>query len=78
MLIKNTVKNKKVNLVENFQILAFEEPGVALVQRQSDFETLYVRIPLSMAESEGEIVHGLTVDTGEVFLLPFQNSAILE
>ncbi|MHA2230871.1 MAG: NMD3-related protein [Candidatus Hodarchaeales archaeon] len=64
--------------VEAFQILALEEPEVALVQRQSDFETFYVRIPPSLAESEGEIVQGFTADTGEVFLLPFQNSGILE
>ncbi|MHA2273277.1 MAG: NMD3-related protein [Candidatus Hodarchaeales archaeon] len=56
--------------LENFQILAFEEPGVALVQRQSDFETLYVRVPPSMTESEGEFVCGVTIDTGEVFLVP--------
>jgi nonsense-mediated mRNA decay protein 3 len=59
---------------ETFQILAFEEPDVALVQRQSDFETLYVRVPPSMTKSEGEFVQGITIDTGEAFLLPFQNS----
>ncbi|MFX0115051.1 MAG: NMD3-related protein [Candidatus Hodarchaeota archaeon] len=63
---------------ELFQILAFEESEVALVQRQSDFETLYVHIPPSMTESEGEFVQGITLDTGEIFLLPFRNSRKLQ
>ena len=72
-LIKNSPRLvRNVVDLETFQILSFEESDVALVQRQSDFETLYVRFPSLLVASEGDLVWGITIETDEILLVPLQ------